>query len=563
MEFPGNLGVTTLLLCWLALPALADTLRVSEDGPWTTIQAAVDAARPGDTVVVEHGRYAETVTVVTSDLALRAATGALPLIDGEGAREYGIHVPRGAAVKRLRIEGFEIARQTLKGIWVDEPDAAGITIRGNVVHHIWEKGIDVRGTRHLVEGNVIYMIGNDQEAMGIQLENTRDCVARDNDVFLCKKTAIRDAAGAGNLVESNLMHMCWCGLDFNTSSGARALNNYIYANLTGFNPKHLNGESGWNLFRHNSLHGNRGENVSIAVNRADWLPDVGPDLDYLDIQNNLFGPCGYVHLWNRPQIVGENVIIDNNVYCGRPGWPPYFYQVEWHRSKRPGLDSLTRMQEETGFGAAGMTAESPFLDPDHGNLDYPDDSPFTAGGADLGGPLGRQLGARGVRQPITRFVRVPMEAVAASANEDLMHYTTDGRYYTEWHSGTETEDQWITYEFTDRRPFTHLVLVPVGHKVEFNIRRYEFLVSENGERFELLLAGENNDSGSMFIYELDAPIAPRFLKLRMLDKFPDDGQDWSSNNLQLDELMAGYCVPSLAAVPVLIREQRGGPPAAQ
>ncbi|KPK63335.1 MAG: hypothetical protein AMK73_05240 [Planctomycetes bacterium SM23_32] len=542
-----------LLLCCLVLPALADTLRVARDGQWTRIQEAINAARPGDTVEVAHGRYAETVTIAKSDLTLRAAPGDLPLIDGAGEREYGIHVPRDVAVEGLRIEGFEVARQTRKGIFIESRASRGIGISGNVVHHMREKGIDVCGAEHLIEGNVIYMIGNDQEAMGIRLEQTRDCVARDNDAFLCKKTAIRDQTGAGNLIESNLMHMCWCGLDFNASSGARALNNCIYCNLTGFNPKHLKGNVGWNLFRHNSLYGNRGENVCIAVNRADWLPDTGPDLDWLDIQNNILGPCGYTHLWNRPQIVGENVVVDNNVYCGEPGWPPHFYQTEWHRSKRPGLTSLARMQAETGFGTSGRIADSPFLDPEHGDLDYADDSPLASLGADLGDPRGRQLGARGVRRPVTRFVRVAMNAVAASVNEGLMHYTTDGRYYTEWHSGTGTEDQWITYELTDRRPFTHLILVPVGHKVEFNIRRYEFLVSEDGHRFEMLFRGENNDSGSTFIYELDEPVAPRFLKLRMLEKFPDDGLDWTPANLQLDELMAGFFEPSLDAVPRLGR----------
>jgi hypothetical protein len=102
----------------------------------------------------------------------------------DGRHEYGLYVPRGAAVDGLRIEGFEVANQPLKGICVDDPDSRDIVIRGNVALHIWEKGVDVRGAGHCVEDNVIYMIGNDQEAMVIRFQHTADCTVMGNAVFL-------------------------------------------------------------------------------------------------------------------------------------------------------------------------------------------------------------------------------------------------------------------------------------------------------------------------------------------------------------------------------------------
>ncbi|RPJ19310.1 MAG: discoidin domain-containing protein, partial [Planctomycetaceae bacterium] len=101
------------------------------------------------------------------------------------------------------------------------------------------------------------------------------------------------------------------------------------------------------------------------------------------------------------------------------------------------------------------------------------------------------------------------------------------------------------YEIEDAQAFTHLILVPVGHKVEFNVRRYEFSVSNDNQTYRRIAAGENNDSGSWFIYEFDRPVSGRFLKFSLLDKFPDDGYAWTLNRLEFDELRAGRLKPPL------------------
>jgi pectin methylesterase-like acyl-CoA thioesterase len=48
----------------------------------STIQAAVDAAQPGDTVIVPPGRYHESVTIAKSGITIRGSRGAV--LDASG-----------------------------------------------------------------------------------------------------------------------------------------------------------------------------------------------------------------------------------------------------------------------------------------------------------------------------------------------------------------------------------------------------------------------------------------------------------------------------------------------
>jgi hypothetical protein len=86
---------TVVVLGWLGMvtvtsPAAAHTSRTIV--VTTTIQAAVDAAQPGDTILVPPGSYRESVLVTTSDLRIVGSPAAV--LDAKGFRT-GIRVGTG------------------------------------------------------------------------------------------------------------------------------------------------------------------------------------------------------------------------------------------------------------------------------------------------------------------------------------------------------------------------------------------------------------------------------------------------------------------------------------
>lgn len=78
------------------------TIAVPGDQP--TIQKAVDAAEPGDLILVSPGTYKEEVTVETEDLVIRGTDRNTVIVDGEFERENGIKIlADGVAVENLTV----------------------------------------------------------------------------------------------------------------------------------------------------------------------------------------------------------------------------------------------------------------------------------------------------------------------------------------------------------------------------------------------------------------------------------------------------------------------------
>ena len=124
--------------------------RVSLAGPYTSVGAAVAAAQPHDTVVVEAGVYREETVVVDRPLTLLGRPGAI--LDGEGKR--GLLV-----------------------IEADSVSVLGLTLRNTGITFVDDRAaLRVEKSRFCrIEGNVL-----EDAFFGIYLANAGDCLVKDN-----------------------------------------------------------------------------------------------------------------------------------------------------------------------------------------------------------------------------------------------------------------------------------------------------------------------------------------------------------------------------------------------
>ncbi|GAA3780290.1 nitrous oxide reductase family maturation protein NosD [Streptomyces phyllanthi] len=159
-----------------ASPGSAPTTHLVRPGE--SIQQAVDAAKPGDTVLLSAGTYRESVRVTTSQLTLRGAGRRTVLKPGiatagnscaqagngicvEGTKDRAV---KGTTVASLTLSGF-----TKNGLWATRTDrltVRRVTARKNGVWGIAQE----RSTRGVFRNNT----ARDNGDAGLFLANTTD-----------------------------------------------------------------------------------------------------------------------------------------------------------------------------------------------------------------------------------------------------------------------------------------------------------------------------------------------------------------------------------------------------
>jgi len=152
---------SVLALMAVALSAGAIQAAVINVPAGGSIQAAVNVAAPGDTIVVAPGTFKETVIISTSGITLLGAQAGVDprfggrveggpgetIIDGEGIRTEGIIIrgASGAWLTDVVIDGFEIVRPTYAGVRFEY--ASATTLKYTMVHHCTtNEGIKTRAS---------------------------------------------------------------------------------------------------------------------------------------------------------------------------------------------------------------------------------------------------------------------------------------------------------------------------------------------------------------------------------------------------------------------------------
>jgi hypothetical protein len=193
-----------------ALAALALAAGVSGcggDGGWTarnvpseypTIQAAVDAARPGDLIRIAPGSYREEVVVpaAKTDIVIRGdERNGVVLDGGDGRRQLGISVhASGVAIENLTVRGYgsdAIAFAPPRG--ADKPidgwRVTYVTVANDGLH-----GVEATGSRG---GLIEHVLASGQGVAGLRIGRCQPCDTLVTDSVAERGLSGLDAIDAG------------------------------------------------------------------------------------------------------------------------------------------------------------------------------------------------------------------------------------------------------------------------------------------------------------------------------------------------------------------------------
>ncbi len=218
----------------LALPSSAVDANADEIVVSTTIQAAVDAARPGDKVRVPTGTYRENVLVTKNNISIEGGPGAV--MDGTGlAGDTGITVTPTASATRIdgfRLSGLQIQNYRENGVLLVSVDKFRIS-HGKYTNDDQYGIFPVLSSKGLIELNHVsgandtgIYVGQSADVLvkrnhvsdctvGIEIENSSNIEVRDN-------TAIENSVG--------IFVDVLPGLDVTATTGVKVTGNVLSRN---------------------------------------------------------------------------------------------------------------------------------------------------------------------------------------------------------------------------------------------------------------------------------------------------------------------------------------------
>ncbi len=169
-----------------------------------SIQAAVDRAQPGDTVLIPYGVYNERVVIDISDLTVHGipnSAGEYPILDGENNFPEAII----ASGNNFTVGYLHVRNYTDNGILVE-----GVT---NVHYH------DIFAEKTGAYG--IYPV----QSTNVLIERIEVTGADDAGIYAgqCEAVIVRDSVAYGNVI----------GIELENTLGGEIYNNHTYGNTTG------------------------------------------------------------------------------------------------------------------------------------------------------------------------------------------------------------------------------------------------------------------------------------------------------------------------------------------
>ncbi len=200
----------------VSFPAAAETLMVDPagEGDYTEIQAAIEAATPGDTILVKSGTYEENLQVDTelkiwSDSRNPADT----IIQAADPAENIVEIN----TDRVTFSGFGISGSENAGIYLEE--AGNCLISNNEVSNTGQGILLKDSDRNVLSSNVLSL-----NELGIRLESS----------------------GENTIQTNTIAYNYGYGVSLEESSGNRIYDNY-FKNAENVEDKPVNRENFWNI----------------------------------------------------------------------------------------------------------------------------------------------------------------------------------------------------------------------------------------------------------------------------------------------------------------------------
>jgi len=327
------------------------------DAYFQRIQSAIDAAEPGDTVLVYPGTYVEKVIIDKQLTLLGAQHGVDPTVAGArtvAAEESVITCPDGDTItiskgtNNATVDGFTVTSANGDCIRFEGYYITGNTVTNNILNGGGGNGIEMfNSISNTIANNVI----SENLGVGIYMHGC------DN-----------------NIIENNFIHdnnkegKRWSGIKLDHSNGNTVRGNTISGQYTGVDVTGYYDPSNDNLITQNTILDNSGHGICIYGTTG----NTGTIITYNTIEGNMRGISVYGNDLSIPEIHYNNIAgntlygvyseITSNVNATL-NW--------WGSAAGPNATSNTYNKTLQGDRVSGNVDFTPWL-----NATYPEGSSF-------------------------------------------------------------------------------------------------------------------------------------------------------------------------------------------
>jgi parallel beta-helix repeat protein len=283
------------LVSVLVGPLAVSAATVYNVNPGESIQAAVDKAKSGDTVLVHAGTYAQSVVFDKGKNGVNLRSDHAVLEGSSIAAETAITISDG--VQNVAVEGFEISGFKYAGVQILK--ANGGTIRNNSIHDS-VYGVEAWGNNCNIVGNII---GNMVE-YGIWLGNVNGSAVDSNTVFHCQADGIWLGNSKSNVVKSNKVSDITGS--FGIFLGWKSSGNRIYGN-------DLKNSADSGIMLHEAANDNEiAENTVSACGYSGIKVETSSGNKVIRNSVSTSGEYGVVVVQGVANIVDGNTVADSN-----------------------------------------------------------------------------------------------------------------------------------------------------------------------------------------------------------------------------------------------------------